>query len=142
MIGQIFQQLIGPIFNVIDQAVDDKDEAARIKAQIQSQVLQNEATMTSALRDIVVAEAQGQSYLQRNWRPILMLVFTSIVANNYILAPYLDAIFNWSVTLEPPEQLWQLLNIGVGGYIVGRSAEKITDSYVNRAGGNGSAGQN
>lgn len=140
MIGQIFQQLIGPIFNVIDQAVEDKDEAARIKAQIQAQVLQNEATMTSALRDIVVAEAQGQSYLQRNWRPILMLVFTCIVANNYILAPYLDAIFNWSVTLEPPEQLWQLLNIGVGGYIVGRSAEKITDSYVNRGdSGNGNA---
>lgn len=132
MIGQIFQKLIGPAFNIIDQMVEDKDEAARIKAAIQAQVLENEAVMTGSLRDIVVAEAQGKSYLQRNWRPILMLVFTAIVANNYILAPYLDAIFNWSVTLEPPEQLWQLLNIGVGGYIVGRSAEKITESYVNR----------
>ena len=132
MIGQIFQKLIGPAFNIIDQMVEDKDEAARIKAAIQAQILENEAVMTGSLRDIVVAEAQGKSYLQRNWRPILMLVFTAIVANNYILAPYLDAIFSWSVTLEPPEQLWQLLNIGVGGYIVGRSAEKITESYVNR----------
>jgi hypothetical protein len=58
-----------------------------------------------------------------------MLVFTAIVANNYILAPYLQAMFGWSVSLEMPEQLWNLLSIGIGGYIFGRSGEKAVKHW-------------
>ena len=31
--------------------------------------------------------------------------------------------------LELPEQLWSLLTLGVGGYIVGRSCEKTIDKW-------------
>ena len=72
---------------------------------------------------VLVAEVQRQSWLQRNWRPLLMLVFTYIVAHNFVIAP----IFR--ITSVPvPEQMWTLLNIGIGGYIVGRSVEKIATS--------------
>jgi hypothetical protein len=30
-------------------------------------------------------------------------------------------------TLEISEKMWNLLSIGLGGYVVGRSAEKIAD---------------
>lgn len=73
---------------------------------------------------VIIAEAQGGSWLQRNWRPLLMMIFGVIVANNYIIAPYLGALFNFSVELEIPPDMWGLLKLGVGGYIVGRSAEK------------------
>ena len=33
--------------------------------------------------------------------------------------------FNWGILLELPDALWTLLTIGVGGYTVGRSAEKV-----------------
>jgi len=33
-----------------------------------------------------------------------------------------------SVILEFPDKLWSLLQIGVGGYVIGRSAEKIAES--------------
>ena len=134
MIGQIFQQLIGPVFGVIDQAVEDKDEAARIKAQIQTTVLENEATLTRSLRDIVVAEAQGESWLQRNWRPLVMVFFAIILGSYWFgFAPeYVRS------TPELTDRLFDLLSIGIGGYIVGRSAEKITESYTrNRGQGNG-----
>ena len=127
MIGRILEKIIGPIFGVIDKMVEDKDQANLLKAEIQSQILNNEAQITGYMRDVVMSETSGTG-LKALWRPILMLVMTAIVANNYILMPYMSAIFNWSVMLDPPEQLWQLLNIGVGGYIVGRSGEKIADS--------------
>ena len=31
------------------------------------------------------------------------------------------------LTIDLPEQLWTLLTVGVSGYIVGRSGEKIAD---------------
>jgi len=60
-----------------------------------------------------------------------MLTCIAIVANNFLLAPYLGAIFKWKVVLEMPPDLWQLLNIGVGGYVVGRSVEKGLDIWKN-----------
>jgi len=62
------------------------------------------------------------------WRPILMLSFVAIIVNNYILAPYLAAMFDWSVELTLNQNMWDLLKLGVGGYIGGRSVEKVADS--------------
>ena len=77
-----------------------------------------------AQASVITAEAKGESWLQRNWRPMTMLVFVFIIFNNYILYPYLKLIFNAGVMLETPDQLWQLLKLGISGYIVGRSVEK------------------
>jgi len=42
-----------------------------------------------------------------------------IVAHNYVISPIFGV-----VSVPVPEPLWDLLKLGVGGYIVGRSAEK------------------
>ena len=131
MLGGLLEKLIGPVFNVLDELVEDKDLRNELKMRVQMKILDNETQITGYMRDVVVSETSGTG-LKALWRPILMLVMTAIVANNYILMPYMTAMFNWSVTLDMPEQLWQLLNIGVGGYIVGRSGEKIADSLNNR----------
>ena len=60
----------------------------------------------------------------------MMLTFVFIVANNYILVPYANLFFpSTSLELELPESLFELLKIGVGGYIFGRSGEKMVESY-------------
>lgn len=57
--------------------------------------------------------------------------FVSIVANNYVIAPYAQAIFDRSVALPTPPDLWALIKIGLGGYVVGRSAEKCVAAWKN-----------
>ncbi len=81
--------------------------------------------------NVIIAEAKGDSWLQRNWRPGLMALFGIIVANNFIIAPYVELIFGAEkmVMLPIPEHLWGLLKLGVGGYIVGRSGEKIVNNW-------------
>jgi len=74
---------------------------------------------------VVVAEAKSEHWITSAWRPITMLVFVVIIANNFILAPYIDLFFQSGLTLEIPNQMWSLLQIGLGGYIGGRSAEKL-----------------
>lgn len=125
----IAQTLLPMIFGTIDKAVPDKDKAADLKAQMQMALLNMDASATKAASDIIVAEAQGESWLQRNWRPTLMIVFTIVVANNYILAPYVQAMFDpgTAVHLPLPDRMWDLMTIGVGGYIAGRSGEKIVE---------------
>lgn len=79
--------------------------------------------------NIIIAEATGQSWLQKNWRPLLMLVIVTIVANNYIIVPYIQLFGVQAVMLDLPDKLWNLMTLGVGGYIAGRSGEKIVTTW-------------
>lgn len=124
IIGKVLEKGLG----VVDQFVEDKDLAIKIKAAITEKVNEQDHKEVvegiKASASIIIAEAQG-SWLQRNWRPILMLTVIGIIFNNYVMVPYLSLFTDKVVVLELPGGLWSLLNIGTSGYIVGRSAEKI-----------------
>ena len=117
------------IFEVVDKAIPNKDKAADIKLQIQSQLLQNQAAELKAAAKVIVAEAGGHSWLQRNWRPMIMCMFGLIIANNFIIYPYASLFTDKAVMLDTPQDLWDLIKIGLGGYIVGRSGEKIAKEF-------------
>lgn len=124
IVTQALGAITGPLFNVIDKAVTDKDQAAQLKAEIQKRFLDSGDKELEARMKVLLAEAGGESWLQRNWRPILMLVIVAIVANNYLVAPYLGAMFGVGLTLPLPQSLWDLMTLGVGGYIAGQTAER------------------
>lgn len=99
-------------------------------SQLEAQAEKAEIAYREAQAKVIIAEAQGESWLQRNWRPILMLTIVLIVANNYVIAPYISLFGYKSLALELPEAMWNLMNIGVGGYVVGRSGEKIATAVA------------
>jgi hypothetical protein len=82
--------------------------------------------------EIISAEAHGDKW-QRRWRPTLMYACIAIIVNNFILQPYLQAIFGWSVTLTLPPELWKVMMIGIGGYIGSRGVEKVVKVWKNGA---------
>ena len=137
LITGFVSNIIGPVVSLIDSLHTSDEEKLIMKAKLMeiekdtiSKAIDFEETLINAKRDIIVAEAQGESWLQRNWRPILMLVCIIIVANNYIVFPYLHLVFPESIImLELPDWLWKLMMLGVGGYIAGRSGEKIVDNW-------------
>jgi hypothetical protein len=129
--------LINSIGGVVDKFVTTGEEKLQAQLKLtelerdfQMKVMELDQQWAATQADVIKAEATSQSYMARNWRPILMLVFTAIIAWNYMLMPILSA---FTSKLQPaliPGPMWDLLKIGVGGYIVGRSAEKITPSVV------------
>lgn len=126
ILGKVIEGGLG----IIDDMVEDKDQANRLKAEIKKKIEEQAHKERSALikeqGKIVGLEVQGESWLQRNWRPLLMLIIIAIIANNYIIVPYLSAIFpDYVQVLKLPDGLWALLNVGVGGYVAGRTGEKI-----------------
>ena len=65
------------------------------------------------------AEIKADSWLTKNWRPIIMLDFGALVTAHWLgfTAPNIDAAQVNGILL--------LIQIGLGGYVVGRSGEKI-----------------
>lgn len=140
MIGRLIDRLIGPAMGVVSEFVTDKDEQNRIEAQLRLAFLCHEADLVNASRDVVVAEANSASWLARNWRPLIMLTFGAILANNYIIVPWLLALgVDTVAVLEIPDGMWTLLTVGLGGYVVGRTIEK-TGSSVNIGNGGKNGG--
>lgn len=123
----MWQALIGPIMgligNVVDKAVPDRNEAERLKADITQQLLQRGAQELQGAVEIIKAEAGGESWLQRNWRPLTMLSFLAL------LFMYWLGIQPENLTQDTLNRLFELLQIGIGGYIMGRSAEKGISAY-------------
>ncbi|GER92676.1 hypothetical protein A45J_0394 [hot springs metagenome] len=135
--------LVGPIAALVSDVIrrilpaEKMPEADRLKleseitlalAQMDWQKYETEITKKA---EVIVSETQGQSWLQRNWRPMLMLTFTYIIAHNYIITPIIR-MFSFGANvpvLEIPPDMWDLLKLGIGGYIVGRSAEKIINEW-------------
>ena len=119
--------LISTLFKTVDKVVDSKEEKERIKAKIQEQALAGEMKELSTAADIILAESKSESWLASSWRPLLMMIAILIIANNYLFVPYANAFFNFGIVLELPDALWTLLTIGVGGYTLGRSSEKVAE---------------
>ena len=65
------------IFKEVDKAIPDQDLGAKLKASIQTAVLSADAQALQEQAGIVTAEAQGESWLQRNWRPVTMMGATT-----------------------------------------------------------------
>lgn len=118
--------IIPSIGRSIEKFVPDKDLAARLGHEIEALVMGIQSSLIAAKQAIIVAEAEGASWIQRSWRPITMLTFVFIIANNYIIVPYAVAFGLTVPMLEIPPGMWGLLTVGIGGYIGARSAEKIT----------------
>lgn len=115
----------GKLANDIRSAITG-DMPTEKKAELYSKILDITLETTKMQSNVIIAEAQG-SFLQRNWRPLLMVMFMFIIGWNYIIAPIFRV-----VTLPIPKQLWTVLMIGVGGYVSGRSAEKIVSNISRR----------
>ena len=130
MIKQLLGAGLGDaVDNVLGRFFEDKDQAAKAAQELRIAMLEHEQTAQELARDVVVAEAKSEHWITSAWRPLVMLMFAVMIGNNFIIAPYLDAIFGTSVMFDMPDQAWGLLSVGLGGYVVGRSGEKIVDKW-------------
>lgn len=122
----------GPVFSIIDKLVPDAALKARLKAQIQAKVLDNSEKLATAQRDVVLREISG-STLTRSWRPVLMYVIILFLFVYGLILPFVDLAIGRQLPFHPrwndiPDGLWNLLSLGLGGYIGGRSVEKVARS--------------
>ena len=117
--GSVIKDLLGGL----DKLFTSKEEKIKAESIIKQILIEKQLELQKMQTEIILAEAKG-NWLQRSWRPILMLSFGFIVIYVKFIAPM------FSLPIPPLEdQFWSLLNLGIGGYVVGRSAEKVMKEY-------------
>lgn len=115
--------VLGPILGQVAKSVfpnaEDEIRRLEIQARMQEALIANQAQIEAAAADVIRTEAEGESWLQRNWRPLTMMVFVGLIVGKWLgyTAPGV------SEALEL--RLLGLIEIGLGGYVIGRSVEKV-----------------
>ena len=116
--------VIGEIGKVIDNLFTSEEERIKAKNEVFKVLKEQQLELQRLQTEIIVTEANG-NWLQRSWRPILMLCFGFIVMYVKFIAPL------FQLPIPPLEnEFWNLLQLGIGGYVVGRSAEKISKNII------------
>ncbi len=116
--------LLGSVF---DKVLPDDTARNKARDKLAATLLDNSSKIEAAAASVVLAEANGESWLQRNWRPMLMCLFGYIIAHNHVIAPLFGVPY-----ADMPPQLWDLLKIGIGGYVISRGAEKGIKQWKNK----------
>jgi len=118
LIAGIFKpaaELIDELHTSEDERLKAKGHLLDVQAAAMQRVFDYEKSTLEAQANIVNSEASSEHWLTATWRPITMLTMLVLVVGDAML---------W---LPNPlsENAFMLLQIGLGGYVVGRSAEKI-----------------
>lgn len=116
---------------LIDRLWPDPTQAAQAKLKLFEMQQTGELAKLAADTDlakagaaIVQAEAASKNWLASSWRPVAMYVFIGLIVARW---------FGYgAANLQPAEylELWTLVKIGMGGYVIGRSAEKIVPAVA------------
>ncbi len=131
-----------PAADLIDNVHTSEEERLSLKnalVELQSEVTKKQIELVSKQMDlerqlldsksnIIMAEAKSESWITRSWRPITMLTFLVLVVLNSLGLITLEEQFS--------HDFMMLVQIGLGGYVVGRSAEKAIPSIVKSLGSN------
>lgn len=118
LISQIFKpatELIDKLHTSEQEKLQQKAALLQIQTDFLIEGLKYEQEQLEQKAAIITAEAKSDSWLARNWRPITMLTFLGLVV--------LDQTGQLAFRLA--DEAWLLLQIGLGGYVVGRSVEKV-----------------
>ena len=65
--------LLPVVSSILDKVIPDDAARAEAKEKMQSAMLTQSAEIEKAAASVVLAEANGESWLQRNWRPMIMV---------------------------------------------------------------------
>ncbi len=116
------KDLVDSVGNAFDKNFTSEQERLQEKAKIIALIQDFMMKVSEMKTDLVKTEMAG-NWMQRSWRPIIMLSFGFVVVYRYFIAP----TFHLPMA-ELPENFWDLLELGMGGYVIGRSVEKVADS--------------
>ena len=122
LIAGIFKpaaELVDNLHTSEDERLKHKERLLDVQAAAMQKVFDYEKETLQAQAKIVNSEAVSEHWLTATWRPITMLTFLALAVGDsmgLLQAPLRD-------------EAWSLLQIGLGGYVVGRSAEKLANTF-------------
>ncbi len=119
MIAALLPALLPVLGDLFRRWFPDPAEAAKAQQDMVMALLSQQGALNAAAGDIIKAEAQSEHWLAACWRPILMLTFGALIVARWL---------GWSapgISEAEVLKLWDIVQLGLGGYVIGRSIEKV-----------------
>jgi Holin of 3TMs, for gene-transfer release len=125
----------GPITQVLDGFIKDTQTRHQLEADLKARLTDHLAEAVALQQAVVLAEVKSEHWLTRSWRPLLMCLLMAFLVLTGLVLPLGDLIIGHVIPFNPhwqavPPAFWEFLTIGMGGYIGGRSLEKIAGQVV------------
>jgi len=114
---------IDAVNKVVDNVFTNDEEKSEAKKQLTEVVLKGLNDVAAVQGEVVKTEMNG-NWIQKSWRPIMMLTFGVILVCKW---------FGWTnehIPLELELQLLDIVKLGLGGYVVGRSVENVAKTVT------------
>jgi Holin of 3TMs, for gene-transfer release len=125
----------GPVTKALDAFVKDQELRRKLESELQTKLTDHLGKTQELEQAIILAEIKSEHWLTRSWRPLLMLTLLGFIIFVGLVLPLLDWIVGTPVNFNPrwqalPREFWDFLSIGVGGYIGGRTLEKVAGQVI------------
>jgi Holin of 3TMs, for gene-transfer release len=127
-IGVFLKLALGPVMDVVGKYIDKQADRDKLKAEVEQALIGAGTALAAQQASVIVTEARGESWLQRNWRPVVALV--SFFSCWFVIFPYAFFVqWGWLPQVRFGEAglqyFFTLTTVCVGGYIGGRTLEKM-----------------
>jgi hypothetical protein len=122
-LNPLLSALLGPLVELVGRFIPDPEKKAQAQLQLVQMAQNGDLAQLNAALQVILAEANG-NWLQRTWRPLMMVFFAGLVGARW---------FGYSApNMSDAEilELWGIIKIGIGGYTMGRTVEKVAPSIV------------
>jgi len=123
--------MLSDIFKIIGKVIPDKNEAEKMKRDIQVSYDKALSDGVQANKEIVLAEMKSDSILQRSWRPIAaLIVFLAIFVRYPLYHALLISVnyFKLDIYLpqleDLPQDFYMMATAFISIYAFGRTQEK------------------
>lgn len=127
--------LIGKIVDLFATYQNRKLGEAELRAELNHAILDTFADVSKSQASVIETEMGGEGWLQRNWRPMVAVAFAFIVVFYGLIVPITVGWLGWPPARIGDDLLKWIMDavvICLGGYIGGRSFEKIVKLIVRR----------
>jgi hypothetical protein len=133
MMFAILNILLPSLTAILSKAIPDADKRAEAQEAIAKAVLENQASLMQAMQAVMVADAQSESFLTRNMRPLVLawsLFFITWIGGIAPIFGLADPTI--SALSRVPSELWTLMTGGIGLYMAGKTATDMTKTLKGR----------
>lgn len=129
------------LFTTEEEKLLAQNGTTKILANLKIKMEEFKIQLINSTKQTVLDEVNGDVW-QRRWRPILMYLFMAVIGFFCLVIPFclvfglvkgqnVNLMINYLELNPVPTDVWSLLKIGLGGYIGGRSVEKVARTIFN-----------
>jgi hypothetical protein len=117
ILGIFKSDAIKQIGDTVDGLITSDEEKSAAKVKLTEVVMTALNGAMAAQASVIQTEMKG-NFLQRSWRPVLMLTFGAILVSMWF--GWTDPNIEEALELK----LLSIVELGLGGYVIGRSVEQ------------------